>query len=57
MVDNSKTVFSDTNTDIGEENQERGEQKLGEKAWYVVSTYSTHETPLIIYKNVLNQWD
>ena len=43
MVDNSKTAFSDTNTDIGEENQERGEQKLGEKAWYVVSTYSTHE--------------
>ena len=44
MVDNSKTAFSDTNTDIGEESQQdQREQKLGEKAWYVVSTYSTHE--------------
>ena len=44
MVDNNKTAFSDTNTDIGDEAQQANkEAKLGDKAWYVVSTYSTHE--------------
>ena len=43
MVD-SKTAFSDTNTDIGDESQQaKKDIKLGDKAWYVVSTYSTHE--------------
>ena len=37
-----KTAFTDTTTDVSEEGSER-EQKLGEKAWYVVNTYSTHE--------------
>ena len=44
MVDNNKTAFSDTNTDIGDEAQQANKEvKLGDKAWYVVSTYSTHE--------------
>ena len=45
MVDNTnmKTAFTDTNTDLSEDIQDNREQKLGEKAWYVVSTYSTHE--------------
>lgn len=45
MVDNNnmKTAFTDTNTDLSEDIQDNREQKLGEKAWYVVSTYSTHE--------------
>ena len=34
-------MFTDSTTDISEEGS--GEQKLGEKAWYVVNTYSTHE--------------
>ena len=34
--------FTDTTTDISEENKTDG-GKLGEKAWYVVNTYSTHE--------------
>ena len=43
MVD-SKTAFSDTNTDIADESQQANKEvKLGDKAWYVVSTYSTHE--------------
>ena len=41
MVD-EKTAFTDTTTDVGEEGHDK-EQKLGEKAWYVVNTYSTHE--------------
>ena len=39
---NKKTAFTDTNSDLSEDIGNR-EQKLGEKAWYVVSTYSTHE--------------
>ena len=42
MVD-EKTAFTDTTTDVDDESSERKEQKLGEKAWYVVNTYSTHE--------------
>lgn len=42
MID-EKTAFTDTTTDISDENQGQQEQKLGEKAWYVVNTYSTHE--------------
>ena len=34
--------FTDSTTDISEENKTDG-GKLGEKAWYVVNTYSTHE--------------
>ena len=33
--------FTDSTTDISEENKTDG-GKLGEKAWYVVNTYSTH---------------
>ena len=33
--------FTDSTTDITEDGEQ--EQKLGEKAWYVVNTYSTHE--------------
>ena len=33
--------FTDTTTDVGEKKDSEG--KLGEKAWYVVNTYSTHE--------------
>ena len=43
MVDNNKTAFTDTNAELSEDLQDNREQKLGEKAWYVVSTYSTHE--------------
>ena len=43
MVDESKIAFSDTNTDIADEEQASKDIKLGDKAWYVVSTYSTHE--------------
>ena len=43
MVD-EKTAFTDTTTDLeDEEGAASKEQKLGEKAWYVVNTYSTHE--------------
>ena len=42
MVDNNKTAFIDTNSNLSEDIQDNREQKLGEKAWYVVSTYSTH---------------
>ena len=34
--------FTDSTTDISEDGGNQ-EQKLGEKAWYVVNTYSTHE--------------
>ena len=34
-------TFTDTTTDLSEE--KKTESKLGEKAWYVVNTYSTHE--------------
>ena len=37
-----KVAFTDSTTDISEEGAQQ-EQKLGEKAWYVVNTYSTHE--------------
>ena len=43
MIDESKVAFSDTNTDISDEEQASKDIKLGDKAWYVVSTYSTHE--------------
>ena len=46
MVDiqDKKTAFTDTTTDVSEQSPEdRREAKLGEKAWYVVNTYSTHE--------------
>lgn len=35
--------FTDTTTDITNENAEDVSGKLGDKAWYVVNTYSTHE--------------
>ena len=37
-----KVAFTDSTTDISEDGAQQ-EQKLGEKAWYVVNTYSTHE--------------
>ena len=42
MID-EKIAFTDTTTDVSDESQANKEQKLGEKAWYVVNTYSTHE--------------
>ncbi len=39
MADENR--FTDTTTDVGEAKASEG--KLGEKAWYVVNTYSTHE--------------
>ena len=39
MADENR--FTDTTTDVGETITDEG--KLGEKAWYVVNTYSTHE--------------
>ena len=42
MID-EKIAFTDTTTDISDDSQNVKEQKLGEKAWYVVNTYSTHE--------------
>jgi transcriptional antiterminator NusG len=42
MID-EKIAFTDTTTDTSDESQANVEQKLGEKAWYVVNTYSTHE--------------
>ena len=40
MADEIK--FTDSTTDITEDNKDE-EIKLGDKAWYVVNTYSTHE--------------
>ncbi|HNX16659.1 MAG TPA: transcription termination/antitermination protein NusG [Bacilli bacterium] len=40
MADEIK-AFTDTTTDVSE--SENKQSKLGEKAWYVVNTYSTHE--------------
>ena len=40
MTDEIK--FTDSTTDLTEDSNS-GQQKLGEKAWYVVNTYSTHE--------------
>ena len=40
MTDEIK--FTDSTTDLTEDSNS-SEQKLGEKAWYVVNTYSTHE--------------
>ncbi len=42
MVDDIRQAFTDSTTDISDEGRQQ-EQKLGEKAWYVVNTYSTHE--------------
>lgn len=42
MID-EKTAFTDTTTDVSDEEQSNKEHRLGEKAWYVVNTYSTHE--------------
>ena len=42
MID-EKIAFTDTTTDVSDDSQNLKEQKLGEKAWYVVNTYSTHE--------------
>ena len=41
MADEIK--FTDSTTDITDENQKDEDIKLGDKAWYVVNTYSTHE--------------
>ena len=44
MMIDEKIAFTDTTTDLSDESQnENKEQKLGEKAWYVVNAYSTHE--------------
>ena len=41
MVDEN-IKFTDSTTDLSDDSQS-GEAKLGEKAWFVVNTYSTHE--------------
>ncbi|MBR0439152.1 MAG: transcription termination/antitermination protein NusG [Bacilli bacterium] len=41
MIDENR--FTDTTTDFSEESDSGKGDKLGEKAWYVVNTYSTHE--------------
>ena len=41
MVDEN-IKFTDSTTDLNDDSQS-GEAKLGEKAWFVVNTYSTHE--------------
>jgi len=43
-----KVAFTDSNTDLGDESGVV-EQKLGEKAWYVVNTYSTRENKVANY--------
>jgi len=35
--------FTDTTTDLSKDGSEKLSGKVGEKAWYVVNTYSTHE--------------
>ena len=40
MADEKNLGFTDSTTDLSNENSE---VKLGEKAWFVVNTYSTHE--------------
>ena len=42
MVDNKNIQFTDSTTDISEENN-NAPTKLGEKQWYVCTAYSTHE--------------
>ena len=42
MVD-KKEVFTDTTEDISDVSGEVKETKIGDKAWFVVNTYSTHE--------------
>ncbi|MFA6661208.1 MAG: transcription termination/antitermination protein NusG [Erysipelotrichaceae bacterium] len=41
MEDEKKVAFTDTTTELKE--GENKQTKLGEKSWYVVNTYSTHE--------------
>ena len=41
MADEIK--FTDSTTDITEDDRKDEDIKLGDKAWYVVNTYSTHE--------------
>ena len=40
MIEDTKKSFTDTNTDVSDN---KSEGKLGEKQWYVIATYSTHE--------------
>ena len=40
--------FTDSTTDINDESSSSPKQ-LGEKAWYVVNTYSTHERKVADY--------
>lgn len=42
MLLDEKREFTDSNTDLTDDGVPK-EEKLGEKAWYVVNTYSTHE--------------
>ena len=43
MADEKVNQFTDSTTDISSEANNAGQQKLGEKAWYVCTAYSTHE--------------
>ena len=46
MADEIKEVqFTDSTTDVTE--GESSKATLGEKAWYVVNTYSTHENQVL----------
>lgn len=46
MADENR--FTDSNTDITDESSTPKETKLGEKAWFVVNTYSTHEKKVAV---------
>ena len=46
MADENR--FTDSNTDITDESSTLKETKLGEKAWFVVNTYSTHEKKVAV---------
>ena len=46
MTDENR--FTDSNTDITDESSTPKETKLGEKAWFVVNTYSTHEKKVAV---------
>jgi transcriptional antiterminator NusG len=46
MADENR--FTDSNTDITDESSTPKETRLGEKAWFVVNTYSTHEKKVAV---------
>lgn len=43
MAEDKVNQFTDSTTDISSEDANASQNKLGEKAWYVCTAYSTHE--------------